>query len=60
MKFLAVVAAAIVTTAAMTPAPASAAPNAPRWHGARYKTVCKVQRRHGHVKRVCTKVRVGR
>jgi invasion protein IalB len=53
MKFLAVVAAALVTTAAMTPAPASAAPR----HGNRWKTVCKVQHRHGHNVRVCRKVR---
>jgi invasion protein IalB len=56
MKFLAIVAAALVTTAAMSPAPASAAPNAPR-HGAKWKTVCKVQVRHGHRNRVCRKVR---
>jgi len=55
MKFLAVVAATLVTAAVVTPVPASAAPAR---HGYRWKNVCKVQMRHHRRVRTCRRVRV--
>ena len=64
MKFLAIVAAALVTAAAATPVPASAGTPPQRWHspghghGTRWKTVCKVRWHHGRKIRTCRRVRV--
>jgi len=61
MKFLAVVAAALVATAAITPVPASAAPGPQRWHHkgrTHWKSVCKVRVHHGRRIRTCRRVRV--
>ena len=55
MKFLAVVAAALVSGAVMTPVPADAAPRRAHY---RMKTVCKTRWHHHRRVRTCHKVRV--
>jgi len=58
MKFLAVVAATMLTASSLVPAVADAAPR--RHHGWTTKKVCSVQRKHGRKIRVCRNVRVRR
>jgi hypothetical protein len=55
MKFVALITAALVTTAAIVPVSASAAP-----HGWHTKKVCKQVKQGHHTKRVCKTVRVRR
>jgi hypothetical protein len=62
MKILAVIAAGLVATAAITPVTVGTASAAPRWgHGGwGWKTVCTTRWHHGKKWRQCRKVRVRR
>ena len=56
MKFLAVVAATMLTASSLVPVAAEAAP--PRHHGWKVKKVCTVKWKHGRKWRQCRNVRV--
>ena len=62
MKFLAIVAAGLVATAAITPITVESASAAPRWgnghHGWKMKKVCTVRWWHGRKHKQCRMVRV--
>lgn len=58
MKFLAVVAATMLTASSLVPAVAEAAP--PRHHGWKMKKVCTTKWKHGRKWRQCRNVRVRR
>lgn len=65
MKFLAVICAGLVATAAVTPVTIQTADAAPRWgnngnHGWKWKKVCTVRWWHGRKHKVCRMVKVRR
>ena len=63
MKFLAVICAGLVASAAITPITVETASAQPRWghggHGGKWKTVCRWEGRGRWKHKVCRKVRVG-